>query len=259
MAEFRDVMGMPSHTANHLAAIDHGPLSRIIVSLFLAFFFGVFAAGPEVRAEEAPDAHEILRTVRVAQAAQNHSLHGELRSAGKTIPFRMSFSGGTIRYEFTNPALTLQLRLGEKGARLEEITRSGAEKISPARFDTRVGGMDISYEDLSLRFLYWPKAAVDGEQTMVLQKCWIVRVEPGSTGDSQYASVKLWIGKNSGALMQAEACDSNGKLVRRFKVISGQKTDDGLWILKEMRIEWVAPGQSQDRTPTYLEIEGVDK
>lgn len=219
---------------------------------------GILCLGGFAQAEEAPDAQAILKSVRSAQAAQNRALRGELRNAGKTVPFRLTLNGGVVRYEFTAPPLTLQLRLAEKTSRFEEVTRSGTEKITPARFDTRVRDTDLSYEDLSLRFLYWPKAEVVGEQTMVLQKCWIVRVEPGSLGDSQYGSVKLWIAKNSGALMQAEAYNDAGKFVRRFKVISGQKTQDGLWILKEMRIEWVAPGGRSDRTPTYLNIDGVE-
>jgi hypothetical protein len=85
-----------------------------------------------------------------------------------------------------------------------------------------------------------------------------VRAEPDSPGDSQYSKVLLWIGKNSPALMQAEAYDSNGKVIRRFKVISGQKTEEGIWILKEMRIESMA-GSPADRAPTYLEIDGVEK
>lgn len=209
-------------------------------------------------AEETPDAQAILKTVRVAQTAQKRTLSGEIRSAGKTVPFRLSMVGGGIRYEFETPPLTLQLRLGERDSRFEEITKGGTERITPARFDSRVAGTDISYEDLALRFLYWPKATVEGEQTMILQKSWIVRVQPAFPKDSQYASVKLWIAKNSGALMQAEAYDAAGKLVRRFKVISGQKIDD-LWILKEMRIEWVGAGQSTDRTPTYLNIDAVVK
>lgn len=220
---------------------------------------GILCLSRFAAADDPPDAHAILRTVRIAQAAQNRALRGELRNAGKTVPFRLNMSAGVVRYEFTTPPLTLQLRLGERDSRLEEITKGGTEKVTPARFDTRVAGTDLSYEDVSLRFLYWPKATVEGEQTMILQKCWIIRVEPASPKDSQYGSVKLWIAKNSGALMQAEAYNAAGKFVRRFKVISGQKTDEGLWILKEMRIEWVGAGQSADRTPTYLNIDGVEK
>jgi hypothetical protein len=227
-------MGMKSHTANLLAALA--------------------LAGWPLHADDTPDPHAILKTVRIAQAAQNRTLNGEIRTGSKSLPFRLVCAGTTIRYEFTNPPQVLQLHLGEKDTRLEEITGGKTEKISPRRFDERVRDTDISYEDLSLCFLYWPTATVQGEQTMLLQKCWIVRVEPGPRGDTQYGKVDLWISKKTGALMQAEAFDPAGKLSRRFKVISGQSLGDGLWILKEMRIESFR-GRPQDRTPTYLDID----
>jgi hypothetical protein len=227
-------MGMKSHIANLLAAL-------------------VLFAGP-LLAEDAPDPHAILKTVRIAQSQQNRMLNGAIRNAGKSLPFRLVCAGNIIRYEFTNPPQVLQLRLGNNDARLEEITDGKTAKVSPRRFDERVRDTDISYEDLSLCFLYWPNAIVQGEQTMLLQKCWIVRVEPGSRGDTQYGKVDLWISKKTGALMQAEAFDAAGKLSRRFKVMSGQSLGEGLWILKEMRIESFG-GRSQDRNPTYLDID----
>jgi hypothetical protein len=259
ITEGAKVMNMTAPTANHLAEPAGGPMfyHAIFLRVFLCSlcFLGVFVP---CRGEDAPDAREILKTVRINQSAQNRTLRGSLRTAGRTIPFRLVSSAGAVRYEFTDPPLVLQLRLGAKDSRLEEITKGSVEKVTPARFDTRVRDTGISYEDLSLHFLYWQNAAVQGEQTMVLQKCWIIRAEPDSRGSSQYSKVLLWIGKNNGALMQAEAYDANGKVIRRFKVISGQKTDEGLWILKEMRIESMPGGAAVDRTPTYLEIDGVD-
>jgi hypothetical protein len=209
-------------------------------------------------AEPAPDAHQILRTVRAAQSAQHHTLIGRLRQGGTSLPFELVMSGSTLRYEFKNPTQVIQLRLLEKDSRLEEVTRAGTEKITPARFDQRVRGTDISYEDLAMKFLYWPEAAVTGEQTLLLRKCWVIRTEPGKKDDSQYGRVMLWIDQQSGALLQAEAYDPSGKLARRFKVISGQQID-GIRVLKQMRIE--APGRetTQDRSPTYLEIESLAK
>ena len=209
-------------------------------------------------AEPAPDAHRILRTVRAAQAAQQHTLVGRLRQGGTSLPFELAMSGNTLRYEFRNPAQVIQLRLLEKDSRLEEITRGGTEKIAAARFDQRVRDTDISYEDLAMKFLYWPAAAVTGEQTLLLRKCWVIRTEPGKKDDSQYGRVILWIDQQSGALLQAEAYDPSGKLARRFKVVSGQKID-GVWVLKQMRIE--APGRenTKDRSPTYLEIDALSK
>ena len=207
-----------------------------------------------LRAEDDADPQEILKVVRRSQAAQHQTLNGAIRTAGKSLPFRLVSAGDTVRYEFTDPTQVIQLRLGDKGVRLEEITGGQTQKVTPRRFDARVRDTDISYEDLSLGFLYWPDAKVQGEQTMLLQKCWIIRVAPGGKGDSQYRRVDLWISKKTGALMQAEAFDANGKLARKFKVISGQPVGDGLWILKEMRIESFGV-RSKDYTPTYLEIE----
>jgi len=250
-------MSMSAPSANLLAKslFERRMFPRPVAWLF---FLCCVALVLPSQGENPPDAHEILKAVRINQAAQNRTLHGSLRNGGRTIPFLLVSTPGSIRYEFTDPLLTLQLRLGPKDSRLEEVTKGSVEKVTPAKYNTRVRDTGITYEDLSLHFLYWQKAAVQGEQTMVFQKCWIVRVEPDSPGDSQYSKVLLWIGKNSPALMQAEAYDSNGKVIRRFKVISGQKTDEGLWILKEMRIESMA-GSAADRAPTWLDIDGVGK
>ena len=238
-------MSMTSRTAMQLA--------RAALAAVLCF------AQPAAHAEEEPNAQEILKLVRLNQAADNRALRGSVRTGGKSVPFRLSSTGNTVRYEFGAPPMTLQLRLGENDARFEEITDGQAARIKPARYDDRVRDTDITYEDLALRFLYWTRATVRGEQTMVLQKCWIVRVEPTVPGDSQYSKVDLWIGKKNGALMQAEAFGKDGKLARKFKVISGQPIGDGLWILKQMRIEAPTNERFGDRTPTYLEIDGVEK
>jgi Outer membrane lipoprotein-sorting protein len=214
-----------------------------------------FSSAVRAPAQDEPDAKAILKTVRVAQAAQNRTVTGRLRTAGKSLPFTLKMDGNTVRWDFSDPPQTLLLRLGENDARLEEIDSKGTTKIRGARLDDKVRDSDISYEDLSLHFLYWPDAVIEGEQTMVLQKCWIVRVRPPAKNESQYGKVKLWISKADGALMQAEAYDRTDRFARRFKVLSGQKTSDGLWMLKQMRIEAANPLRRTDFTPTYLEID----
>ena len=208
--------------------------------------------------EPLPDAHEILRSVRLAQAGQDRTLRGRLRHGANATPFRLVIAGNTIRYEFNDPPQTIQLRLLANDSRLEEITRSGTERVTPARFDDKVRQSNIAYEDLAMKFLYWPNATVEGEQTMLLRKCWKIRAEPGRRDESQYSRVTLWIEQQSGALMQAEAFGPDGTLAKRFKVISGQKAD-GAWILKQMRIEAPRGERGHDRTPTYLEIQGAEK
>jgi outer membrane lipoprotein-sorting protein len=230
------------------------PWLRLALALLLASVEIASAA------ETPPSARAILESVREAQTAQQQTVIGRLRTGGKSIPFRLIADRGTLRWEFTEPKQTIQLRLLESDSRLEEIAEGSTKRVTAARFDDKVRGSDITYEDLAMKFLYWPKAKIDGEQTMILRKCWIIRVEPPAKNDSQYSRAMLWIDKETGALMQAEAFGHDGRIARRFKVISPQKID-GVWLLKQMRIEGMEATRTgpADRAPTYLEVDGVEK
>ena len=203
----------------------------------------------------APDARQILRGVRMNQTAQQQTLSGVLRNGPKKVPFRMAVNGPTVRYDFSNPPQSLILHLGENSSTLEEWGRG---KVTPARYDTLVQDTDISYEDLSLRFLYWPNAKVVGEDTKLTRRCWMIDAIP-SRGESQYSRVRLWIEKQTGTLLQAEAYDAGGNFARRFTVRSGQRDKEGNWYLKQMRIESAPKPGAKDRTPTYLEVQQVAK
>ena len=203
-------------------------------------------------AHAAPSAKDILASVRMQQAQQQVDLQGQLRENEKVIPFHLTQTGPVVRYSFTNPDEALQLRLGDDDSRLEEVTRSGIEKITPAQWDHKVRGTGVTYEDLSLKFLYWPNAKVTGEDSVRTRPCWKLEIHAPSR-QSQYSSVSLWVDKGSGALMRLEGYDWNGQLGKRFEVVSAQKIE-GRWFLKQMRIEELQPGTSKVQTRTYLEI-----
>jgi hypothetical protein len=199
-----------------------------------------------------PSAKEILESVRLRQAQQEMNLKGQIREGATVVPFRLTQTGPVIRYSFSNPDEALQLRLGDNDSRLEEVTREGVEKITPAQFDHKVRGTAITYEDLSLRFLYWPNARVTGENSISLRNCWKLELKAPNR-QSQYSNVWLWVDKEGGALMKLEGYDWNGKLAKRFTVVSGQKIEDR-WFLKVMRIEEFDQGTGKVRTRTHLEI-----
>src|SRR6187431_2832124 len=142
---------MNSPTANQLANQGAMLSKRLPTGIrrFSGFCFFVllcFVAAVPARSEEDVDPHEILKAVRLAQSSQSSSLTGAIRTGGKSLPFQLVSSRGTIRYEFKDPAQVIQLRLGDKEARLEEISGTEkAQKVSPKRFDDRVRDTDISY------------------------------------------------------------------------------------------------------------------
>jgi len=199
----------------------------------------------------------VLQALRMTQASQHEALTGKLRSGWKSIPFRLTMAENIVKWDFSDPPQTIQLRLGEKSSQLEESGKNGSQKVSPARFDEKVRDSDISYEDLAMRFLYWPNAVMEDRQVLLMNKCWVIKVEAPSKNESQYSMVRLWVAENGDALLQAEAYGKDGKLARRFKVISGQSLGGGAWILKQMRIEQMTPGKGTDKTPSYLEIDAV--
>jgi hypothetical protein len=229
------------------------PLHRALTAAFLllAAVCSVRNA-PAVQSDTGPDAQSILKNARMAQTGQQRTLAGHLRvqASGQIIPFTLVLSGNLIRYEFKDQAI--MLRLGETGSQLMEAAQGNLRKIIPARYDKPVEGTDITYEDISLSFLYWPKARIDGSDTVDGLNCWKLHLEPGAE-PSAYASVELWVRKADGTFLNGEGYDKTGALVKRFKVVSGQPDPQGGWMLKKMRIETMSGGRV--RSTTYLEID----
>lgn len=217
-----------------------------------ALLIGIFFATMAIGADAPPPAREILDQVRLQQSQQQLDLQGQLRSDATVIPFRITQTGPVIRYTFTNPAEVVQLRLGEDGTRLDLVLQNSTKKFSSSRLDERIGGTAVTYGDLALKFLYWPDAQVIGADTLRTRNCWKLRLTAPSK-DAPYATVLLWVDKESGALMRMEGYDWKGQLKKRFEVVSAQKIE-GRWFLKQMRIEEMEPGTNKVRSRSYLEI-----
>src|SRR5206468_10913295 len=202
------------------------------------------------RAQRFPDANELLANVRLHQSQEEIDLRGQLRQEAKVVPFHLVQNGPVVRYIFSNPDETLQLRIGVNNSRLDEIKRSASEKIT--QLNEPVRGTAITYEDLALKFLYWPNARVIGSDFIRTRNCWKMQLQ-APAGDPQYDSILLWVDKDNGALMRMEGYDAAGKMIKRFEVVSAQKIEDR-WYLKQMRVEKIDHKSNKVTARTYLEI-----
>jgi len=205
----------------------------------------VFAASP-------PSAKDILDSVRMLESRQQIDLQGQLRQDDVVIPFRLMQNGPLIRYTFTNPDETLELRLGENSSRLELVSDAGTEKVSASKLQEKIRGTIVTYGDLAFKFLYWPNARLLGEEKVRTRNCWKLQLRAPSK-ESTYSNVLLWVDKMSGALMRMEGYDWDAKLIKRFEVVSAQKIE-GRWFLKQMRVEQFQPGTNHVEARAYLEI-----
>lgn len=217
-----------------------------------ALVFGLAVAATSLPAQQPPSASDILASVRAAETRQQIDLEGQLRQDDLVIPFHLVQDGRLIRYSFSNPDETLELRLDQKGSRLDLVTDRGIKKVAGSRLQQKVRGTSLTYEDLALKFLYWPSARVLGQENVRTRSCWKLQLQAPSQ-DSQYSHVLLWVDKSSGALMRMEGYNWEGRLAKRFEVVSAQKIE-GRWLLKQMRIETFQPETSRVLSRAYLEI-----
>ena len=235
-------------------------MTKFSVLLVAAWCFAVSGLQAQQGDDPALTATDLLRAVREGQASRHEALDGQLRNDddGKVFPFRLVADGPLVRYQFSgNPPTTVQVRYNEDNSELQESTGGTTEKLNPANFDKKILGTDLAYEDLALRFVYWSKATLLGKDSIRTRSAWKLRLD-APNHRTQYSSVNLWVDHDSSALLRADAYDWQGKQVKRFEVISGQKLDDK-WYLKQMRIESLDPGGDHVRSRTYLEIKGLAK
>jgi hypothetical protein len=222
------------------------------VKLLLAILLGItvcegFAQG------DRPDPRELLKSARVAQANMDWKFTGHLRvgaSAAK-IPFFLTVSNGLVKYEFKDNGDSISLRLGEKDSRLEETVGGKTERLAGAKLAAPIRNTNLTYEDISLRFLYWTNAKIVGSDKILTQDCWVIELVPPAQGVSQYSKVKVWISKGDSAVMKMESFDGAGNSVRKYTVRNVMKRDD-YWFLKQMEISGGGA-----RKPTYLEFQDV--
>ncbi len=220
-------------------------------ALFLAFAF-FFSIGTTFSAELSPE--EILAAARLNPMGESVTLDAQLRAGSIKVPFTIEVGDGIVRYGFTSPQQDILLRLGENEAILEERRDGGKTPVPISKLDDSVRGGLITYEDLALRFLYWKNPRLLDSETVRSRDAWKMEI-PAPRGASQYGVVRVWIDKQSAALLRIEGYDLNGRLVKRFEVISAQKID-GQWMLKQMRVERIDPETRKTTGITYLEVLG---
>jgi hypothetical protein len=135
------------------------------------------------------------------------------------------------------PGFSVEHRAGKPN-----IYRDDAGKIlSGNQLDVSFAGSDFWLSDLGLEFFHWPDQRVPKWEMKRSFGCKALESRnPNATPDN-YARVLSWIHDDSGALIQAEAYDARGKLLKEFRPTAVQKVN-GRHELKEMEIENVRTG-----------------
>ena len=196
-----------------------------------------------------------MRLVRASYAQQNYKLTGSLRddASGRKEAFELTMQQQTVRFRFTNPSEIVELDLATQPATLSRVVPGGKAPVPIASYAEEVRGMTLNFEDLSLRFTYWPNPQLMGTDSLKTQKMWVVRVV-NPDGKGPYGTVDLWVHQGSGGVARMEAYSPQGQKMKRFEVVSVQKLNE-VTILKEMRLETYDPPGSTKARRTYMRLD----
>ena len=204
----------------------------------------------------AQSAENILQSARLSPTASPSILRAQIRGEGQPTPLLIRLKDRVISYEFTGPPQTLLLKLDPNRTQLLEKKGDTATPVSGTHLHDQVHDTGITYQDLSLGFLYWPLPVLQGEETVKTRPAWKIDLQ-APLDEPVYGVARIWIDKESGAILRIEGYDKRGLLLRRFEIISAQKID-GLWVLKQMRIESFEPGKQDPISRRYLEVLGKE-
>lgn len=224
-------------------------------AVLLAFALVTMATVALMAQENTPDGRELLRRARINHISQNAQLEARLRTRSGEIPFAIRLRDGRIEYQFSAPEETVTLVLRDDKSELS-VSRGGRTvALGPKDSGDSLRGTPLTYEDLAMRFLYWPVARVIGEEIFRSRPAWRVELHPGARA-SLYGAVRVLLDKASGALLRIEGYDWEGRLVRRFEVVSVQRIE-GQFFLKSMRIEAFDPESRRVTGRIYLDVSAI--
>ena len=233
---------------------------RMRSQLFAALlaFFSILSQ-PFAHADEA--AEQILANTRYAVTLQTQQdLHGHMSKNGKKTPLSLFLRQEDIQffYKIGNEEKRFHMRLQKDHYDLFEIVGAKTVKFKDSKLAESINGTDVTYEDISMRFLYWKNAKVEGEGKVNGQLCDIIRLENPSKTQGKYRIVYVWVHKKYGALMKMVGYNSQGKPLKQFLVTDLMRLGKE-YTLRTMRVSSVDPDSNKQTGITYLEFKKAKK
>ena len=216
-----------------------------------AFLAAAFLGAIAPLHAQAPDADAMIRNIRLSATLQQMDLHGQIRKDNK-VPITMFVRENNLQFHLGNGE-RFHIRMGDEKAELMTVDDAGKTSAFPgSKLATPIAGTDVTYEDLTLRFLYWPNAKLEGEEAIRGEDCYKVRLNNPNPGTGAFGVAYVWVHKKYGAFWQIRAHDKKGTALKEFQVNSVMQLPDGKgYTIKEMLVNSLDPNL-RVTSKTYL-------
>lgn len=229
----------------------------IAIQFVLAALILLFATGGQAETTNDLSTAEIqgrqlAQQLCEAQPAENFTNTGVLQIRPKDGPrselhfqFRAEITPTNWQgiYETTSESYRVEFKIIHNDDQVDyyEVRNGQAEQVPPT---TSFAGSDFYLSDLGLEFFHWsaqkilpnPTSLKLGRSYKLLES-----TNPDSSTNG-YSRVLSWIDRESGGILQAEAYDTQGNVLKKFYPKDYKKDANGHWQLKMMEMDNVQTG-----------------
>lgn len=212
-----------------------------------------------------PDANAILRGARMSatltQLDKSEPLNGNLSKNGKKSPIALFLDGKNIQFQFNenNAWRVFHMRLSDDKYDLFEMSNGKTQDFPAEKISQPIAGTDLTYEDLALRFFYWPNPKFESNEDVGGQPCYKLRIDKPKGSPGKYEVVYVWVHTKFGAFMQIRGHDKNGGLVKEFQVEDVMPIADNVWTLKKMQVATCDPATGRRISITDVTFDAPKK
>jgi len=169
----------------------------------------------------------------------DEGLRGNLRQGSQKTPVTLFLKGQDIQFQFSEnagPWRIFHMRIGDATFNLFEITEGKTRRFPAEKLVAPIAGTDLTYEDLALRFFYWPDPKLEGQEEVGGQPCYKLRINKPRGSSGRYEVVYVWVHTKFGAFMKIRGHDKTGGLVKEFQVEDIMQISKDVWTLRKMQV-----------------------
>ena len=211
-----------------------------------------------------PTAQQILEGARISATLTklDEGLSGNLRKGGGNTPITLFLKGKDIQFQFSenkSPWRIFHMRIGDENFNLFEIVNGKTTEFPAGKIVEPIAGTDLTYEDLALRFFYWPNPQLEASEDVGGQPCYKLRVDKPKGASGRYEVVYVWVHTKFGAFMRIRGHDKSGGLVKEFEVEDIMKVADNVWTLRKMQVATCDPANGRRLSITDVTFDSPKK
>ena len=228
----------------------------IFAALFLSAVSGLRAVTTNDAATAEIEGRELAQQLRELRPAQSLTNSGTLKLRGAKsrradVPIQIhtlvtETNWRTIYRANTTNAVASFSVVHAPDRPNEYRSESCGEMSLATQLSLPFAGSDFWLLDLGVEFFHWPGQRVVKREIKKGQSCDVLESRPVSAATNGYSRVVSWIDRDTGGIVQAEAYDAKGKLLKEFEVREFSKVN-GEWRVTEVQMRGV-----QAKTSTLL-------